>query len=258
MPGFLISCTRMGEILKYHINHFKQLIGTRKNIAAFTGAGISTESGISDYRSQGGLWQKYQPVTFQEFVESEEQRIEYWRRKKETYASMRDAEPNAGHKTLAALEEKGILKGIITQNIDGLHQKAGSRNVLEIHGTNMETLCLSCGKVEPFDLAYERLLQGETAPLCLTCGGLLKPNTISFGQNLDPDILGRSIRLAKSCDLMICIGSTLIVEPAASLPVTAKNYGAALVIINREPTPLDGIADLAVHTGIGDFLPHAL
>lgn len=225
---------------------------------AFTGAGISTESGVSDYRSQGGLWQKYQPVTYQEFIESEDRRIEYWRRKKETYASMRDAQPNAGHKTLAALEERGILKGIITQNIDGLHQKAGSRSVLEIHGTNMETICLDCGVTEPFDLAYKRLIEGDPAPACLACGGLLKPNTISFGQSLNPDILGQCIRWAKTCDLMICIGSTLVVEPAASLPVTAKNYGAALVIINREPTPLDAMADLAVHTGIGEFLPHAL
>lgn len=240
------------------LTQFKNLVSQAAQIVAFTGAGISTESGISDYRSQGGLWQQYRPVTFQEFVSSESQREEYWRRKKEMYKTIRDARPNAGHQTLAELEKQGKVLGIITQNIDGLHGKAGSKKVLEIHGTNLETVCLECGRIESFDAAYDRLLAGETAPTCLACGGLLKPNTISFGQNLDTEVLRTSIQWAKTCDLMICLGSTLIVEPAASLPQTAKSYGAKLIIINRDSTPLDGIADLVVNASIGEFLSAAL
>jgi len=248
----------MDAALKSQLHTFKELLAAHEKIVAFTGAGISTESGIPDYRSKDGIWKRFQPITLQEFIADENQRIEYWRRKTEMYAVIRKAQPNAGHQALAAFEDAGKLLGLITQNIDGLHQKAGSKKILELHGTNMETICLDCGKIEHFDKVYERLLAGEEAPRCRGCQGLLKPNTISFGQNLNMGVLEMSAKWARTCDMMICAGSTLIVEPAASLPQTAKTYGAALVIINKEPTPLDGIADLVVHTAIGDFLPHAI
>ena len=232
----------------------RNLIRDSSRIVFFTGAGISTESGISDYRSKGGLWERYQPVTFQEFLSDEEKRREYWRRKKELFVQMRDAEPNAGHRAIARLEKAGKLRGVITQNIDGLHHKAGSQKVLELHGTNREVICLACLKTGPFDPVAARLEAGEGIPLCLECGGLLKPNTISFGQALKPAVIEQAVDWAQSCDLMIAAGSTLVVEPAASIPRYAKNAGAWLVIINREPTPLDAYANLVVRATAGAFL----
>jgi len=237
-----------------NIQKLKAFIQNSQKIVVFTGAGISTESGISDYRSKGGIWDRFQPVTIQEFLADEAKREEYWRRKKELYAQMRDATPGRGHLAIARLEKQQKLLGIITQNIDGLHHKAGNKKILEIHGTNREIICLSCGHIDPFDPVYERLLQGEKIPLCHDCGGLLKPNTISFGQSLDPTVLQNSVAWATSCDLMIAIGSTLIVEPAASLPRMAKEHGALLTIINRDETPLDPIADLTFMTEIGPLL----
>jgi NAD-dependent deacetylase len=215
---------------------------------------MSTECGISDYRSQGGLWQKYQPVTFQEFLEDEDKRKEYWARKKEMFGTIRAALPGPGHLAMARFETSPHFLGLITQNIDGLHARAGSKKILELHGTNLETLCLGCEKTEDFEIVYARLLRGEEAPRCLACGGLLKPNTISFGQELDARTLYTAFDWAAQCDLMICAGSSLVVQPAASLPRRAKEAGAGLVLINREPTPLDPLADLAVHTDLGPFL----
>jgi NAD-dependent deacetylase len=240
------------------IEQLKNLIERSSQIAVFTGAGISTESGVSDYRSKGGIWDRFQPVTLQEFLVDPEKRREYWRRKKEMYAEMRDSQPNAGHFAIARLEKQKKLIGVITQNIDGLHQKAGSQNVLELHGTNREVICLSCGRIGPFDPVYERLLKGEEIPLCNHCGGLLKPNTISFGQALDPDLLNLAFQWAQQCDLLLAVGSTLIVEPAASIPRTAKDCGALLVIINRESTPLDSLADLVIHGTAGNVLDAAI
>jgi NAD-dependent deacetylase len=231
---------------------FHDLIEKHQKILCLTGAGISTESGIRDYRSQGGLWKEYHPVTLQEFLDSEEMRIEYWRRKKETFPSMQSAQPNQGHLAIAELEARGKLLGLITQNIDGLHTKAGSSKIIEIHGTNMETICLSCQIVEPSEKTLIRL-ETEPAPRCLKCEGLLKPNTISFGQNLRAEDLQQSFQWAKQCDLMLCIGSSLVVEPAASIPVRAKQCGAKLVILNAESTPLDSFADWVIHAQIGSF-----
>lgn len=236
----------------------KTLIEHSSRITVLTGAGISTESGISDYRSQGGLWDRFQPVTLQEFIADEASRELYWERKKFMYSQMREAQPNAAHRAFARLEVRGQLLGLITQNIDGLHTLAGSRKICEIHGTNREVVCLDCGATGPFDPVYERLLAGEKAPRCLTCRGLLKPNTISFGQSLDPDSLRQALAWARQCDLMIVAGSSLVVEPAASLPRTAKEEGAAIVIINREPTPLDKMADLVVHAALGAVLDQAI
>lgn len=236
------------------IKQLRDFIESSSRIVVFTGAGISTESGISDYRSKGGLWQRFQPITIQEFLADEDKRREYWRRKKEMFHEMRDARPNAGHLAIARLEGQGKMLGVITQNIDGLHQRAGSRKVLELHGTNLEVVCLSCGRVGPFDPVYDRLEQGEEIPRCLDCDGLLKPHTISFGQPLDPDVLRQAFQWAEACDLMLALASTLIVEPAASIPRSAKSRGAALVIVNRDPTPLDPVADLVVHRTVGPLL----
>lgn len=235
---------------------FKQHIDDAHKIVAFTGAGISTESGISDYRSQGGIWDRYQPVTIQQFLASGEHRRLYWQRKLALYEENKNAKPNAGHLALVKLEAQGKLKGVITQNIDGLHRLAGtsSKKLLEIHGNNLEVICLDCGEIKPWEHAYERLKKGEAAPQCLKCDGFLKPNTISFGQNLDAAVLATAVEWARDCDLMLAVGSTLVVEPAASLPRLAKQNGAALVIITRSETPLDAIADLKICDSIGQVL----
>lgn len=232
----------------------KNLLDHSSKIVVFTGAGISTESGISDYRSQGGLWERFQPVTIQEFLADEDKRREFWRHKTHLYAQMREAKPNAGHLAIARLEAQGKLLGVITQNIDGLHHLAGSKKILELHGTNREYVCLDCKKTGPFEEVYQRVLNGEEIPLCSDCRGLLKSNTISFGQSLDPGVLRKAFEWCDHCDLLLALGSTLIVEPAASLPLRAKHSGAGLVIINRDSTPLDSMADAVIHGGIGEIL----
>lgn len=242
------------------VDQLADFINSAKDILVFSGAGISTESGISDYRSKGGIWDRFQPVTIQEFVVSEEKRIEYWRRKLELYGSMKDAQPNAGHKAIRDIEKLGKLKGIVTQNIDGLHHMAGNsaEKILEIHGSNRQTVCLSCGDLHPWQEVYKRLESGEKAPLCNVCLGLLKPNTISFGQELNPRVLEDSLVWAKSCDLLLAIGSTLIVEPAASIPRIAKSNGAKLVIITLSQTPLDDCVDLKITDSAGKILSQAI
>jgi len=242
----------------FEIKELQKLIAASSRIVFFTGAGISTESGISDYRSQGGIYERYRPVTIQEFLADEDSRKEFWRRKKEFYTQLKNAKPNAAHLAIAQLEKRDKVKGVITQNIDGLHQAAGSKKVFEIHGTNLEIICLSCGDISTYQPTYQKLIEGIDIPLCEKCGGLLKTNTISFGQELNADTLQRSFQLARNCDLMIAIGSTLVVEPAASIPSRAKEMGAKLVIINRETTPLYTVADLNIGASAGDILARLL
>ena len=231
-----------------------------QKIVVFTGAGISTESGISDYRSKGGIWDRFQPVTIQEFLASEEKRIEYWKTKSELYESFLTAKPNKGHFSIAKIQQVGKLRGLITQNIDGLHQMAGvdQDKTCELHGTNRETICLSCSALTSWQETFQRLKAGEKAPRCLACNGLLKPNTISFGQTLDPVVLQRSVEWSRDCDFLLALGSTLIVEPAASLPRLAKRAGAKLVIITLSPTPLDDLADVSLKAPIGETMGNAL
>ena len=225
-----------------------------KRAIAFTGAGISTESGIADFRSPGGVWSKYQPVLFRDFLTSEDARRQYWQMKKEGFHELKKAKPNDGHRALARLEGEGMLAAVITQNIDGLHQEAGSRRVLELHGTSRYCLCLDCDARFSPDEIQERLESGVEIPLCIHCGGLLKSATISFGQALPTDVLTEAFDLSMSTDLVLALGSSLVVEPAASIPLQAKNNGAKLVIINHTETPLDRLADAVVHQSIGETL----
>ncbi len=235
---------------------FQQLLEESSKIVGFTGAGVSTESGISDYRSQGGIWEKFQPVYLDEFIADEDKRTLYWQRKLEMWQSLKSAQPGPAHDFFTTLYEKNKLGGLITQNIDGLHEKSGlpSNAIVNLHGTSLEIICLQCEDVQPAAGFMESNDLTVGCPLCQKCGGLLKPNTISFGQSLRSDDLLRAETLVKSCDLLIAAGSTLVVHPAASFPIVAKQNGAKLIIITLSSTPLDGAADLVVNEPLGSFL----
>jgi NAD-dependent deacetylase len=234
-----------------------QWLQSARSAVAFTGAGISTESGIPDFRSPQGIWSKVSPVYFEDFLRSPTARQEYWRQKSIAHVDFADARPNAGHRVVADWESAGRLVGVITQNIDGLHQEAGSRRVLELHGTARAIGCLSCGKRSPADPWVRQFVETQIVPDCPECGGLLKHATISFGQALDEAVLQEALHLSGTCDLFLAMGSSLVVHPAAGLPALAKNNGARLIIINRDPTELDGIADLVIREGIGATLKQA-
>jgi len=234
-----------------------QWLQAARSAVAFTGAGISTESGIPDFRSPQGIWSKASPVYFDDFLRSPTARHEYWRQKSIAHVDFADARPNAGHRILADWEAAGKLAGVITQNIDGLHQEAGSRRVLELHGTAREIGCLFCGHRSPADPWVRQFVETEVVPQCPDCGGLLKHATISFGQPLDEAVLEEALRLSRGCDLFLALGSSLVVHPAAGMPALAKEKGARLVIINRDPTPLDGLADLVIREAIGETLKRA-
>jgi NAD-dependent deacetylase len=235
------------------IERLHRMIGSAKRIVAFTGAGISTESGIPDFRSPGGIWTKYQPIYFDDFVSSEEMRREAWRRKFATDETMVEAEPNAGHRALAKLVEEGRMSAIITQNIDGLHQRSGvpDGKVIELHGNTTYATCLDCGQryeLEPIKRAF--VGKGEL-PVCGKCDGLVKSATISFGQAMPEIAMARAQDETMACDLFIVLGSSLVVYPAAGFPRVARRRGAKLVIVNREPTDQDDDADLVIHAEIG-------
>ncbi len=225
-----------------------------RSAVAFTGAGISTESGIPDFRSPGGIWSQSTPVYYDEFLASADARYEYWRQKAIAHRDFADSEPNAGHLTLAKWQQGGRLHGVITQNIDGLHQIAGSTDVVELHGTAREISCLDCSVRYDAGPLVAKFLECGTTPECAGCGGRLKHATISFGQSLDPRVLDQADRWCRSADLFLALGSSLVVEPAASLPRLAKAHGARLVIINRDPTDQDTLADAVVHESIGAAL----
>ena len=220
----------------------------------FTGAGISTESGIPDFRSPGGVWARNEPVYYDAFLENAESRQEYWRQKSEAHLDFSGSAPNVGHRVLASWEQNRYLQGVITQNIDGLHQDAGSRRVIELHGTARFVDCLSCAQRYEADQMVKRFQATGTPPSCDQCGGITKHATISFGQQLRPQILDAATSLSRSTDLILAIGSSLVVEPAASLPRIAQAEGARLVILNRDETPLDHLADLVIRQSIGESL----
>lgn len=227
-----------------------ELIVEAKKIVVFVGAGLSTESGIPDFRSPGGIWDKYDPAEFYfpRFLESETSRQKYWQMATEMYATMRDAKPNAAHLAIAELEQLGKLDCLITQNIDGLHFKAGNSaaKVIEIHGTALYVTCLNCHKRYEREEIQARIAAGDQAPRCDDCNGPLKPATISFGQSMPVRETQAAYEHSAACDLFIVIGSSLSVYPAAQMPVMAKQHGAKLVIINREQTACDSLADYVV------------
>lgn len=231
------------------------LIGEAEKVVAFTGAGVSTESGIPDFRSPGGIWEKYQPVYYDDFLSSEEARRKFWLRSRTTYPVIRDAKPNPTHLVLAELERMGKLDCIITQNIDRLHHKAGNSDsrIIEIHGTVAYAVCLECRKRCGRDEIQRRLEAREEleVPRCDSCKGPLKDATISFGQAMPEQEMAEAGRHAQSCDLMLTLGSSLVVYPAAYIPQHAKQAGARLIIINMEPTPLDHLADVVIHAKTG-------
>lgn len=234
---------------------FKQLLERSRAVVGFTGAGISTEAGISDYRSQGGIWDKFKPVYLQEFIDDPIKRSLYWQRKCALWDSINNAQPTAAHHFFYDLHRQGKLRGVVTQNIDGLHEKSGlpPGKIINLHGSTLEIICLGCGTVGAAEPLMKDLDPAEP-PLCNLCGGLLKPNTISFGQQLVEADLYRAERLVRGCDLMIAAGSTLQVQPAASFPLLARESGAVLAIITLSETPLDRYAEFVFNEKLGSFL----
>lgn len=233
-------------------------LGRTRSVVALTGAGISTESGIPDFRGPNGLWtqdpgaERLSNIGY--YVADAQVRRESWRRRAEHPAWT--AEPNAGHRALARLEQAGRLELLITQNVDGLHLAAGTspERLVEIHGTIRETACLRCGDRRPMLEVIERVRRGEEDPPCELCGGILKSATVSFGQNLDATLLARAEEAAAASDLFLAIGTSLTVYPVARLPELALDFGARLVIVNAEPTPLDERADAVLRGSCGDIL----
>ncbi len=237
------------------VRRLAEQIRASGNLLVFTGAGISTDSGIPDFRGPDGIWKKWRPVYYQEFVADHEARVRHWRYKASGWKGFRDARPNAGHRALVQLEKLGYLETLVTQNIDGLHQLAGQspERVVELHGTNRLVECLTCGKRTDPDSVYEEFENSGDPPQC-PCGGWLKPATVSFGQAMPRELLEQAFEAARRAQVVISVGSTLEVEPAASVPYTAKQSGASYAIINRGPTAHDSIADLRYEAGASQVL----
>lgn len=242
------------------VDDLARMIADARRIVAFTGAGISTESGIPDFRSPGGIWTKFKPIEFSDFIASADARRESWRRKFASDAVMKAATPNAGHRALARLVEQGRMFAVITQNIDGLHQASGipDDKVIELHGNATYASCLDCGERYTLDWVREIFSLDERLPKCTACGGMIKTATISFGQSMPEDEMERAREVALEADLCITIGSSLVVYPAAGFPIMAKRNGARYVILNRDPTDQDPIADLVINAEIGPTLSRAV
>jgi len=234
------------------------LIIESKKLVVFTGAGMSTESGISDFRSPGGVWSRFDPgeFTFQKFLASEESREKYWEFSTSSWSEMAAAQPNPGHHAIAELDSIGKLDCVITQNIDGLHQRSGipEEKVIELHGTAWWVSCLECRQRYPREQIQERLKGGLKVPRCDSCGGIMKPATISFGQAMPEQETRQAENRAAACDLFLVAGSSLEVYPAAQMPLIAKDSGARLIIINLTPTPHDLYADITIHDKTGPAL----
>lgn len=242
--------------LRSDVERLGAMIAEAKTIVPFTGAGISTECGIPDFRSPGGLWTRYRPIEFGEFVASQSARDESWRRRfamEEVFAA---AKPGRGHRALASLYRAGKVPGIITQNIDNLHQASGlaPEHVIELHGNTTYARCIGCGLSYQLDWVKRRFDHDGAAPNCTVCDEPVKTATISFGQMMPEAEMQRATELSRACDLFIAIGSSLVVWPAAGFPMMAKDAGARLVIINRDPTDQDDIADLVIRHDIGETL----
>ena len=235
------------------VSELKKIITTSDQIVAFTGAGFSAESGISTFRGAGGLWSKYDPNIYANIDIFMQDSTYYWNFFiDERYPVIKKAKPNDGHYALVELEKRGKLYCVITQNIDGLHQEAGQSDVIELHGNTRKIYCLSCGKTYSMDEIYEKLKK-ELPPKC-SCRGNLKPGTVLFGESLPQHALEMARLAAENCDLFLVLGSSLVVYPAASMPRIAKKKGATLAIINIDPTPLDGTADIVINDSASKVL----
>ena len=234
---------------------FAARIRESDEIVVFTGAGISTESGIPDFRSPGGIWTRYRPVTFQEYMTSESARIEAWKRRLDGWEQYKNAKPNVGHQFIQALSLKEKLIGLITQNVDGLHSMAGLADdkIVELHGSNRKILCMGCAKEFAPEPIINSLVGDFASPKCDSCGGILKSATVSFGQAMPEQAMRVAQEWTEQAEVFIVMGSSLQVQPAASFPVVAKRNGALLAIINREEGPLDGLADFVHNGSIGEF-----
>ena len=240
------------------IDTVADMIQQSAKVVVFTGAGFSTESGIPDFRSPGGVWDKFDPgeLNYQNFLRSEEIREKYWRMHKMMWETIRDAQPNSGHLAVTDLYNLGKLDCVITQNTDGLHQKAGlpEEMVIELHGTMQWTYCLDCGQRYPRGKVHDKMLAGEKVPRCDSCNGILKPATIAFGQSMPQEETHEAEKRSAGCDLFLAAGSSLVVYPAAQMPVLAKRSGAKLVIFNLTPTPHDHHADIVISEKTGETL----
>lgn len=235
-----------------------ELIKNSKYAVAFTGAGISTESGIPDFRSPGGLWQRFRIVTYQEFIYDRKAREEFWRMKKELIQHLINAKPNNAHIALAELGKMGFIKHVITQNIDGLHQMAGSKSVIELHGNQNGAVCLDCERLYNLDSVLKMLEEQEMDLRCYDCGGVIKPTVVFFGEPMPEKELYLAQEIANKCDLMLVVGTSLQVEPAASIPRIAYRKGAKLIFINKAETDWDWIAEIAFYGSAGEVLKDIL
>jgi len=238
------------------IETLRRIVAGCRRAVVFTGAGISTESGIPDFRSPGGIWSRHKPIDFRDFLASEDARRAAWRLKFLMDRDVRQAEPNRGHRAVAALARRGIVSAVITQNVDGLHQKASTDplKVIELHGNGTYAKCVACGiryEIDPIREAFER---DERVPYCESCGAPVKAATISFGQSMPEDAMRNAEAETLASDLFLAVGSSLVVYPAAGFPLLAKRNGAKLVILNRDPTDLDDCADLVINSEIGPIL----
>jgi NAD-dependent deacetylase len=236
-----------------------RLIADARRMVVFTGAGISTESGIPDFRSPGGVWSRMKPIYFQDFVSDPAKRREAWERAFSGRAGWVGRAPNAGHLAVARLVERGKVAAVITQNVDNLHQDSGvpADKVIELHGNASYAKCLECGERHELEGLKDSFLKAGEIPYCRRCGGLVKTATISFGQAMPAEPMARAEAASLDCDAFLVLGSSLVVHPAAGFPVLAKRNGARLAIVNREPTDLDGYADLVLHDEIGPALSAA-
>jgi NAD-dependent deacetylase len=245
-------------VIEAGVERLAELIAGARRVVVFTGAGVSTESGIPDFRSPGGVWDRFDPneFTFQKFMGSEAGRRRYWELGRTTFPVIRRAEPNPGHHALVTLWRLGKLDCVITQNIDNLHQASGIPDaaVVELHGNTTYATCLDCTRRYELGWVRERFTAAGRSPDCEECGGYIKTATISFGQAMPEGPMRRAEALTLSCDLFLAIGSSLVVWPAAGFPVMAKRNGARLVILNRDATEFDDIADLVIHEDIGSVL----
>jgi NAD-dependent deacetylase len=234
----------------------RRLVDASSNVVVFTGAGISTESGVPDFRSPGGVWSKMKPIYFKDFVASEDVQRYSWNRTFAGTAGWTGAKPNAGHYAVARLVKAGKVSAVITQNVDNLHQDAGTPpdRIIELHGNASYAACLACGLRHELEVLKQSFLGAGEIPHCRACRGLVKVATISFGQPMPAEPMRLAEAASKACDLMLVLGSSLVVHPAASFPLVARRSGAALAIVNREPTPQDGEADLVLHDEIGPVM----